>query len=316
MPNVSSCRATDAPFCHPFVMRHRQPWRVLPLTLGFAQRCTQARSRGLRAAPLKTLRGEEPTTTCSRLRICKWTSSSRKRMGEFYAALHDMMLKKNPKGVIVEYAWPSLGCGEPCPNERLLPHELMSLGGDFFDAALPEEERHPEPPELTEKEEELHKAKQKELATKPKELKEYKKTFEGGAQRSRPPQSSDQAQRVHRDTAASPLRRYYAGPKIWPSSRPLPWPAAPAFPKGKSANSLRRSRAQAKNEMQTRYLFYHPLEGACSAATNRSDYRWGQATAHLPWPAARSGSPPTLLARVVRRSIRTRSSKPRLSNSD
>jgi MYXO-CTERM domain-containing protein len=79
----------------------------------------------------------------------------KERMGEFYAGLHDLFLAKHPKTFLIEYAWPSSGCGEPCPNERLLLHELMTLGGDFFELDVPEEERNPKPPELTEEEKNL-----------------------------------------------------------------------------------------------------------------------------------------------------------------
>jgi hypothetical protein len=76
----------------------------------------------------------------------------KERMGEFWAALHDMLLEKNPKAFILQYAWHSRGCGQPCPNAPLEPSELLTLGGDVFEQALPEEVRHPEPPEMTEEE--------------------------------------------------------------------------------------------------------------------------------------------------------------------
>lgn len=76
----------------------------------------------------------------------------KERMGEFYGALHDRFLEKNPGTFLLEYAFPSWDCGKPCPNEPLLPHELLSLGGDAVDAKLPESERRPAPPAETEEE--------------------------------------------------------------------------------------------------------------------------------------------------------------------
>lgn len=79
----------------------------------------------------------------------------KERMGEFYAALHDRLLAKRPLAFVNEYAWSTKECGQPCPNEPLLIHELLALGGDVFEASVPKEERHPEPPELTEEEKKI-----------------------------------------------------------------------------------------------------------------------------------------------------------------
>ncbi len=73
----------------------------------------------------------------------------KERMGEFFAALHDIFLKKHPGTFLTEYAWPTEGCGEPCQDERLLPSELLSLGVDVFEAKVPEAERTPAVPEMT-----------------------------------------------------------------------------------------------------------------------------------------------------------------------
>src|SRR6187431_1155304 len=54
--------------------------------------------------------------------------------------------------------------------------ELMSLGGDVFEEAIPEAERRPEPPEPTKEEEDKFKATLE--GKKPKEKKEAKKAWE------------------------------------------------------------------------------------------------------------------------------------------
>jgi hypothetical protein len=77
----------------------------------------------------------------------------KERLGEFYAGIHDALLAKNPKAFLVEYAWPVIKhCGEPCPNAPLAIHELLSLGVDAIETDVPEAERNPKPPELTEEE--------------------------------------------------------------------------------------------------------------------------------------------------------------------
>jgi hypothetical protein len=101
----------------------------------------------------------------------------KERPSEFYNAIHDMLLAKHPDAFLAEFAWSAQGCGQPCPNEPLLIHELMSLGGDILDEkTVPEAERFPEPPEETEEEKEAFKEELKEM--KPKERKEAKKQRE------------------------------------------------------------------------------------------------------------------------------------------
>jgi len=56
---------------------------------------------------------------------------ARSRFGEFYAALFDRTLEKNPGAVVTEYAWDASSC-DPCPEPPLEPGELMTLGGDVL----------------------------------------------------------------------------------------------------------------------------------------------------------------------------------------
>lgn len=76
----------------------------------------------------------------------------KEKVGEFFAALHDRYLEKHPKTFLLEYAWSTDDCGKPCANEPLLPDEILSLGGDVFEANLPESARRPRPPEPTDEE--------------------------------------------------------------------------------------------------------------------------------------------------------------------
>jgi hypothetical protein len=76
--------------------------------------------------------------------------SIKERMGDFYAGVHDALLAKDPKGVLVEYAWPTIKqCGEPCPNAPMMIHELLTLGADVVESAVPKADKNPPPPDLT-----------------------------------------------------------------------------------------------------------------------------------------------------------------------
>jgi hypothetical protein len=57
------------------------------------------------------------------------TEEARDRFGEFYAALFDRTLEKNPGAVVTEYAWDAGSC-DPCPTPALNPGELATLGAD------------------------------------------------------------------------------------------------------------------------------------------------------------------------------------------
>ena len=58
----------------------------------------------------------------------------RDRFGEFYAALFDATVAKNPGAVVTEYAWQAIGC-DPCPGPMLDGNDLATLGGDVLGGA-------------------------------------------------------------------------------------------------------------------------------------------------------------------------------------
>jgi MYXO-CTERM domain-containing protein len=60
---------------------------------------------------------------------------ARERFGEFYAALFDRTLEKNPGAVVTEYAWDARSC-DPCPTPPLSPGDLATLGADVLDAPM------------------------------------------------------------------------------------------------------------------------------------------------------------------------------------
>jgi hypothetical protein len=58
--------------------------------------------------------------------------AARERFGEFYAALFDRTLEKNPGSIVTEYAWDAGSC-DPCPTPALDQNELATLGADILD---------------------------------------------------------------------------------------------------------------------------------------------------------------------------------------
>ena len=56
---------------------------------------------------------------------------ARTRFGEFYAALFDRTLEKNPGAVVTEYSWDASSC-DPCPEPPLEPGEITTLGADVL----------------------------------------------------------------------------------------------------------------------------------------------------------------------------------------
>jgi hypothetical protein len=61
---------------------------------------------------------------------------ARTRFGEFYAALFDRTVEKNPKAVVTEYSWDAGTC-DPCPTPALNYGELLTLGLDVLDTPMP-----------------------------------------------------------------------------------------------------------------------------------------------------------------------------------
>lgn len=198
----------------------------------------------------------------------------KEKVGEFYAALHDRFLQKHPGSFLLEYAFPADTCGQPCTTEPLLPHELLSLGADVFEADLPEAVRRPKAPEPTEEEEEKLKAILAEKQT-PKEKKEAKETW-----------AADREELVARkgllernQYILSRLHYRYAAAAM-PKDVEL-GPAAPleggiALPSGEFGESDTSVKEAAKNEFQSRYngVFPNKVVVKCEAP---KPHRWGKA---------------------------------------
>jgi len=59
------------------------------------------------------------------------TDAVRTRFGEFYAALFDHALEKNPGAVVTEYSWDTGSC-DPCPGPVLDGNDLQTFGADVI----------------------------------------------------------------------------------------------------------------------------------------------------------------------------------------
>lgn len=199
--------------------------------------------------------------------------SAKERMGEFYNALYDLILAKHPRSFLSEYAWSAEGCGQPCATEPLMISELLSLGADVFEQALPDAERHPKPVELTKEQEKAFKDSIKEL--KPKERKEREKTFK----EERATVAERQALVARHKYVVSRLHYRYddkalpKDPQIGAASAAS---GGTAQPKGKNGEASTEIKTGDKNQLQTRYNNFHPWVPVIQCPSP-DRYRWGKA---------------------------------------
>jgi MYXO-CTERM domain-containing protein len=200
--------------------------------------------------------------------------SVKERIGEFYAALHDIILQKSPGAFLNEFAWPSDGCGQPCATEPIAIAELLSLGGDVFELSVPKEERQPKPPELTKEEAAAFKEATKEL--KPKE----RKAKEKQAKEDRNTIAARQALLGRHKYVVSRLHYRYDDkslpndPQFGPASGPVE--GGVAQPKGQKAEASTEVAPASQNKFQVRYNNFHPWVPVIQCPSPER-YRWGKA---------------------------------------
>jgi MYXO-CTERM domain-containing protein len=60
----------------------------------------------------------------------------RNKFAEFYAALYDKTLEKNPGAIVTEYSWDASTC-DPCPGPNLDYNDFATLGADVLDKGQP-----------------------------------------------------------------------------------------------------------------------------------------------------------------------------------
>jgi MYXO-CTERM domain-containing protein len=198
----------------------------------------------------------------------------KEKVGEFFVALHDRYLEKHPNTFLLEYAWPSDDCGQPCANEPLLPDELLTLGGDVFEADLPEEVRRPEPPPMTDEEKTKLEAVMAEKET-PKEKAEAKKMFEEErqelvARRGILARNKYVLSRLHYRYNAAQM------PKDVELGAGAPITGGVGLPLGEQGAADTTVKPSDKNQFQSRYngLFPNKVVVNCD---NPKHHRWGKA---------------------------------------
>ncbi len=199
--------------------------------------------------------------------------SAKERMGEFYNALYDLILTKNPQSFLSEYAWPTEGCGQPCATEPLMLSELLSLGGDYFELSVPDAERHPKPPALTKEEEAAFKESIKEL--KPKEKRDREKMFK----QERITVVENRGLLARHKYVVSRLHYRYDAKNL-PNDPQLGKGSAAAggtaLPKGKTGEASTEVKTGDANKLQTRYNNFHPWVPVIQCP-NPDRYKWGKA---------------------------------------
>ena len=198
----------------------------------------------------------------------------KERIGEFYAALQDIIQQKNPGAFLNEFAWPSDGCGQPCATEPIAIAELLSLGGDVFELSVPKEEKQPKPPELTKEEAAAFKEATKEL--KPKE----RKAKEKQAKEDRKTVVARQALVARHKYVVSRMRYRYDDkslpndPQFGPASGAVE--GGVAQPKGQKGEASTDVAPASQNKFQVRYNNFHPWVPVIQCPTP-DRYRWGKA---------------------------------------
>ncbi len=193
------------------------------------------------------------------------------RVSEIYANIHDRMIEKYGSMFLSEYAWPTETCGEPCPDEKLLLYELLSLGGDVLELDVPEEERNPEPPDLTKEEEETLEKELEEFEKK--ERKEMKKRFEY------------ERKEVMRRKALAGRHKYILSrvharydrktlPKDVEIRPGKPLEGGVSVPKGPNGELPSKIKPTKRNKLQVRFFTLHPWLGVikCDKPVR---WRWG-----------------------------------------
>jgi hypothetical protein len=197
-------------------------------------------------------------------------------MGEFYAALHDLIAAKEPNAFLAEYAWHSDGCGQPCATEPLMIHEILSLGGQIFEQSVPEAEKDVEPPEVTDKEKEELKAMLEVEGLTAKDKIDKKKQFETD----RKTVAVRKALVARHKYVLSRLHYRYDTKNLPHDPKIGPTPGAVQggiwIPKGKKGEVPTEVKQTSPNKFQVRYNHFHPLNIVLKC-DNPERWKWGKA---------------------------------------
>jgi len=192
---------------------------------------------------------------------------AKERMGELYSGLHDLILSKTPGSFLVEYAWNTKGCGQPCATSLLSLAELLGVGSDMVEAALPDKDKNPDPPEMTEEEKESYKK------LKPKEKKELDAQRKEVARRKvlMARNESYMLTRLHYRYGAAELPKDI---ELRPAGNVEGGIDLPKGPQGNASIEVKPTDKESR--LQTRFVNLHvsPSEVKCE---ERVRHRWGKA---------------------------------------
>ena len=219
-----------------------------------------------------------PTNVEAKLELEKdgRTTYVKERTGEMYAAIHDRILAKQPNTFLNEYAWHSLGCGEPCPTAPLWIHELLTLGADNFETIVSDEEKNPEVEELTKEEKKALKEEWDFAKLTPKERKDREKQImddrkKTAANKALVERHKYMVSRLHHRYNAAGLPR-----DVELAPAPNQVKGGIDIPKGPKGDLPRNVVGAPVSKLQTRFVHFHPWKGMQKCAKPER-WRWGKA---------------------------------------
>lgn len=197
----------------------------------------------------------------------------KERLGEFTGAMHDIYQKKHPKTWWLEYAWSADGCGQPCPNEPLLINELLTLGADVFEEGVPDDEKNPKPPAMTDEEKARAKAEVDEA--KPADRAKVKKQqIEDRKELYRRKGVLDRNHyiitRLHHRSSEETLP---TDVEIGPTDQHIE--GGIHLPTGKNGDLPLGVKPADADRMQTRFVNFHPFIGVTNCESPER-YKWGK----------------------------------------
>jgi hypothetical protein len=194
-------------------------------------------------------------------------------LGTAYNGLFDAFSARHPDAYVTEFAWPTRGCGEPCPDVPLRPDELLTLGGDVLEAeTTTARERAPEPSEEPTLERERFETHLAELAPKERPLAEREHVAERRELERRRALTARQTYvltRLHHRYPAGALRRDL---ELAPAG---PLAGGVAIPVGARGEVTLGAAPAPENHLQVRFFALEPWARG-SACSSPRRFRWGK----------------------------------------
>ena len=195
------------------------------------------------------------------------------RLGAAYNGLFDAFTTRHPDAYVTEFAWPTSGCGEPCPDVPLRPDELLTLGGDVLEAqTTTASERSPEPSEEPVLERERFETHLGELAPKERAAAAREHAAERREIERRRALTARQSYvltRLHHRYPAGAARRDL---ELAPAS---PLAGGVAIPVGARGEVAQTAAPAPENRLQVRFFALEPWARG-SACSSPRRFRWGK----------------------------------------